>query len=193
IITGDATYLEPYRGAAAGVQEHLGTLRQLTADNPLQQARLDTLAGLVLRRIAALDHRILARRRAGFDSVRVDFLKFGGGRPVMDSARAVIAEMNAEETGLLTTRMARQQSRQRAMTWVVWGGTATGAVLALLVSGALSRYAGAQTKLAGELRDRSEELETANEKLQDQAMEVEVLNEELQATNEELQGTNEQL
>ena len=46
IITGDTTFLDPYRGAEQDAIAHIDDLRRLTADNPSQQARIDTLAGL---------------------------------------------------------------------------------------------------------------------------------------------------
>src|ERR1700741_1637870 len=43
IITGDASYLEPYRQAAAIIDGQQGRLRELTADNHAQQQRLDLM------------------------------------------------------------------------------------------------------------------------------------------------------
>lgn len=52
-ITGDAAYLEPYLKAVAQVDTDFQALRQITADNPRQQQRLDTLAPLLAKRMAA--------------------------------------------------------------------------------------------------------------------------------------------
>ena len=42
IITGDASYLEPFRASRDEMNAHYQALRGLTADNPNQQRRLDT-------------------------------------------------------------------------------------------------------------------------------------------------------
>lgn len=41
LLTGQESYLEPYNGAANRVHENSKELRQLTADNPIQQRTLD--------------------------------------------------------------------------------------------------------------------------------------------------------
>src|SRR5919109_4369616 len=43
IITGEERHLEPYRTAVGLIDRELNELRQLTADNPGQQRRLNTL------------------------------------------------------------------------------------------------------------------------------------------------------
>jgi CHASE3 domain sensor protein len=47
LLTGDGQYLDPYTAALASVDTQMGKLRQLTADSPAQQARLDTMRPLV--------------------------------------------------------------------------------------------------------------------------------------------------
>src|SRR2546430_329256 len=44
VITGDESYLEPYREAAAVIDSRTRRLRELTADNRAQQRRLDPVA-----------------------------------------------------------------------------------------------------------------------------------------------------
>ena len=186
IITADSAFLDPYRGAEQDAIAHIGDLRHLTADNPSQQARLDTLTGLVNRRFAVLDARIRTRRERGFERVQADFAVNGGGKPLMDSARAVLAEIAAAETRLLETRSAKQRAYQTEIAWIVILGAGSAALLALVISLMLSRSAAVEAALSGEVRKRADELETANTRLQDQASEMEMLNEELQATNDQL-------
>ncbi len=192
IITGDTAFLDPYRGAEQDAIAHIDDLRRLTADNPSQQARIDTLAGLVSRRFTVLDTRIRTRREHGFERVQTDFAVNGGGRPVMDSARAMLAAIAGAETRLLETRSARQRAYQTEIAWIVILGAGAAALLALLISLMLSRSAAVESRLSREVRQRADDLETANMQLQDQASEMEMLNEELQTTNDHLaERTNE--
>src|SRR5436190_20680458 len=46
IITGEASYLEPYERAPGAIPPALARVRTLTADNPGQQADLDRLSSL---------------------------------------------------------------------------------------------------------------------------------------------------
>jgi CHASE3 domain sensor protein len=44
IITGEERYLEPYHGARQTAEQKLRDLMKLTADNPRQQQRLESIA-----------------------------------------------------------------------------------------------------------------------------------------------------
>ena len=52
VIAGADSFLEPYQKASVKAGEQLRRLRELTADNPTQQARLDPLETLVNERLA---------------------------------------------------------------------------------------------------------------------------------------------
>src|SRR5713101_7632900 len=67
LITGQDPYLEPYRVAAAAVEQRLKTLRSLTADNATQQRRLDALEPLVESKLAELQETITLRKDKGFE------------------------------------------------------------------------------------------------------------------------------
>lgn len=138
IITGDTSFLDPYRGAEQDAIAHIDSLRRLTADNPSQQLRIDTLAGLVSRRFSVLDARIRTRRERGFERVQEDFAVNGGGKPVMDSARAVVAAIAGVETGLLETRTAKQRAYQTEIAWIVILGGGAAALIGLVISLMLS-------------------------------------------------------
>lgn len=178
IITGDSAYLEPYRGAAAHVERNLATLRQLTVDNPQQQARLDTIGRLVDRsfaRFAAL----IEQRETGFEAARLALLSGKGSKLTMDSLREVARGFESEELGLLATRTSDQARHRQAILWIVTIGTALSAALALFLNLVLSRYAAIQTAHARQLDNHIALLEVQSE-------EMEALNTELQVTNDEL-------
>lgn len=65
LLTGDPTFLESLRLALQGQESIRHSLRRLTADNPTQQARLDTLDRLVAERLAALQEVIRIRDAQG--------------------------------------------------------------------------------------------------------------------------------
>lgn len=188
LITGDTSYLDPFRGSSFEAAERLTELRRLTADNPEQQFRLDTLEQLEKKRFAMLDDRIQLRASKGFDRARTTFAYQAGGSAVMDSARRLIAEIDTVERELLNMRRATQRSYQVHMAWMVIGGAAAAALLGLVVSLAMSRSAANEAFLAREVQHRADALEAANAQLQTQALEMEMLNEELRSTNEQLEA-----
>jgi signal transduction histidine kinase len=188
IITGDTAFLEPYSGAEEDAISYVADLRRLTADNPVEQARVDTLADLVHRRFVVLGARIATRRDHGFERVRADLVADGGGKPLMDSARAVLAEIGRDATRLLEARTARQQANQSRFVWIVILGAGAAALLALLISTMLSRSAANEARLSHEVLQRADELEAANAHLHDQTVQMEMMNDELQATNDQLQS-----
>jgi signal transduction histidine kinase len=188
IITGDTTYLDPYSGAEEDANSYVADLRRLTVDNPAQQARVDTLADLVHRRFAVLGARIATRRDRGFERVRSDFETDGGGKPLMDSARAVLGEIGRDETRLLESRTASQRATQSQFVWIVVLGAGAAALLALVISSMLSQSAASEARLSREVRQRAEEAETAASRLHEQAVEMEMMNDELQANNEQLRS-----
>src|SRR5262245_36707646 len=167
IITGDTAFLDPYTGAEEDAMSYVADLRRLTADNPAQQARVDTLADLVHRRFATLSARIATRRDHGFERVRADLIGDAGGKPLMDSARAVLAAIGRDATRLLETRTASQRANQSQFVWIVILGAGAAALLALLISAMLSRSAANEARLSREVRQRADEAESANTHLHD--------------------------
>lgn len=197
IMTGDPVYLAPYQDAQADVARHLATLGALTRDNAGQQERLDTLRALVDRRFTMLANRVSLRRRVGFDSSRADFVAGGGGRPLMDSARAEIAAIDRAEQRLLESRIAAQARRERGVVLVAVIGAILAAVLAFIINAWLSRAVSREARLGRALREHAADLEQANQQLEDQASaleeqasELEEQAAELEVVNDELNATN---
>ncbi len=108
VITGEARYLEPYQGAREIVDQKLKSLRELTADNPIQQQRLAAIEPLVASKFAELQETIDLRRTKGFGPAAQEVLT-DKGKNAMDSIRKLVGEMQEEETGLLAKRSAEER------------------------------------------------------------------------------------
>ncbi len=63
LITGDESFLEPYHAAAAAIEDKVRRLKQLTADNPRQQARIRVLEEQISAKLKELDQAIAARKQ----------------------------------------------------------------------------------------------------------------------------------
>src|SRR5439155_161122 len=103
VLTGDERFLEPYGRAFKDLEAHLQRLRSLTADNPLQQRRLDLLEPIVHAKNAFMEQTILLRRREGLRAAAA-LVDTGKGKTLMDDVRAIVTEMATEERRLMTQR-----------------------------------------------------------------------------------------
>ena len=123
LLTGKEPYLAPYNGAAGKVHENSKDLRELTADNPIQQRALDRLEPVIEARLMLLQRAIEIRRQGGL-AAGADFVMEGSGKREMDEARMEIAAMRQEEEHLLGQRslgVERTSSRTRVV--IVTGNT----------------------------------------------------------------------
>jgi PAS domain S-box-containing protein len=100
LITGQEIYLDPYYAAIEVVEQEVKDLRRLTANNPNQQRRLDTLEPLIAQRLAVSKQIIDLRKNEGFEIAR-QVLLAGRGRLLMDNIRQAIREMKNAENVLL--------------------------------------------------------------------------------------------
>jgi len=103
VLTGEDSYLEPFNNALQLIPQKIHHLRQLTADNPEQQRRLDALEPLISLRVRTADANIVVRRTRGFSAVEPT-LNEGQGKMSMDAIRGRIAEFAAAENQLLERR-----------------------------------------------------------------------------------------
>jgi methyl-accepting chemotaxis protein len=103
VITGDESYLEPYQAALIGIPAAVKELRELTADNPRQQKRLDAVEPLIAAKLAELKQTVELRRKGDFEQA-AKIVRGGQGKKTMDDLRQVTEQMDHEEQELLKQR-----------------------------------------------------------------------------------------
>jgi len=111
IITGSNQYLEPYQMATRQIDEELQSLKQLTADSPLQQERIPALQQKIANRLNILKTGVDLRVSGNTEGART-LTKSGGGKQSMDDLRMLINEMADEEKKLLAVRTAESRKSQ---------------------------------------------------------------------------------
>ena len=150
LLTGDETYLEPYRAAIKNIDQAIGHLKDLTSDNSNQQKHIQILEPLVEAKLAELQRTIDLRKREGPAAANQETLK-GSGKRWMDHIRAVVAEMTNEEEGLLKIRtQITQESMARSRRTILAGALVGISLLTLsfvLLSRELSERQQAQVAL----------------------------------------------
>ncbi|HLY16496.1 MAG TPA: diguanylate cyclase [Bryobacteraceae bacterium] len=128
LLTDQESYLKPYSGDLTDTRRRLKAVRQLTADNPRQQARLDKLELLILHRLDLLEALLKIGHDQGFEAAR-RILAFDRGADYMQEIRQGIGEIEHEEQELLATRFARQESSSRRLQAMVLLSCAAGLFL----------------------------------------------------------------
>jgi methyl-accepting chemotaxis protein len=132
VITGEARYLEPYQGAREVVDQKQRSLRELTADSPIQQQRLTAMEPLVNSKFAELQETIDLRRTKGFEAAE-HVVVTDRGKNAMDSIRKLVSEMQEQETELLAKRSAEEKDRaHRTEMTIILGSLCAFALLSLV-------------------------------------------------------------
>ncbi len=121
VLTGDESYLDPYRDAARGLAEDMRQVRDLTRDNAAQQQRLDRLEPLLKSRADFAVETIDTRRDKGFEPAQT-LIKTGKGKTLSEDIIKILDDMEAEENRLLKDRMDRaDRDTQSAQTTIILG------------------------------------------------------------------------
>jgi len=158
LITGEESYLAPYRNAHEEAREDLGRLRELTSDNLDQQKRLTRLSQAVESRFTALEKSLDVRRKQGLDAAR-QLILTGEGQTYMRQVRQAVDEMELHERELLKDREALNYESYREAVL----GILVSAVLGLAAVSALMyllrRYLDAEKTAAEAIRDQRELLQ----------------------------------
>jgi signal transduction histidine kinase len=132
IITGAASYLEPYERGRVRLSANLAQLRALTVRNREHQADVDRLAAATALKLEELALAIGQRRESGFTAAQT-MVATNVGKRTMDEARAIVARMEAREDALTALRTAQEARSYRTarLTEFVSTGVAFFAVVAL--------------------------------------------------------------
>jgi methyl-accepting chemotaxis protein len=116
----------------------LQRLRQLTADNPHQQRRIDALEPLINQKFAELDTSIELRRSKGMDAA-LKMVLTDRGKVFMDQIRELVAGMDKEETDLLAIRQQTANRNAQGAKLVIAGGISVDLLVCLFCAFLLTR------------------------------------------------------
>jgi len=141
-LTGKDASLEPYNGGKEAFRQHLDAARKLTADNPHQQDRLQRLAAEQQKWLdSAIDPTIKLRRGAQDADIAavVAAEQEGKGKQGMDAMRKLVADIKAEESGLMGERSKMADALALTMSRTLIGGGILAVVLGVAVAIWLAR------------------------------------------------------
>jgi methyl-accepting chemotaxis protein len=193
IITGDEAFLEPYQAGTTSVHTVVKELRELTADNPNQQKRIDEAEPLIAGKLAELKQTIDLRRKGNLEDT-TKIVRGGEGRKIMDNLRVILAQMEREERDLLKQRAGEVEAASSgAKSTIVFGTlvcllfvTAAG----FFITRSLSGQIGAAVR---HVQSSSAELQSAANQQASGAKESSTAMNEITTTISELLATSRQI
>jgi methyl-accepting chemotaxis protein len=124
VIAGDEKFLEPQIAGAKAFETAFAKAKQLTADNPAQQARLDDVARLAAEWTTSVvdAEKALMKDPATHEQARQIEIS-GAGKASMDGIRGKVAELIEAEAALLKIRSAAaKDAASLAQTTAIAGG-----------------------------------------------------------------------
>ena len=193
LLTGDDTYLAPHTAAVSSIGSTMADLRKLTADNPNQQQRLNSLQKSIDLKLAELKQTIDLRRTQGLDAALKIVLN-NSGKGYMDDVRATVAEADQEERDLLKQRTDEAHaSADMTQAIILWGGllgTLAVIVIGWLITRSLANQIGSAV---GQVRNSSTELQAAANQQASGAKEQATAMAEISTTISELLASSRQI
>jgi methyl-accepting chemotaxis protein len=193
LITGDEAFLEPYRAGSGDVLARLKELRNLTADNPNQQRRMDSSEPIIAAKLAELKESVELRAKGSADE-SVKIVRAGEGKRLMDNIRRILDEMDNEERGLLKQRAQEGVAAASSARSVIVLGTLLCLLLVtivgFLITRSLSRQIGGSV---GQIQSSSTELQAAANQQATATKEQTIAMTEISTTISELMATSRQI
>jgi len=193
LLTGEDSYLEPYKQALTAIKTTLDDVKKLTFDDPNQQRRIATIGPLIDSKLAELKQTIDLRRTQGLDAA-LKIVLSNEGKGFMDQIRGVVAEADQEAQSLLERRSEEARaSSDMTMSVILWGGligTILVAAIGLFISRSLSDQIGSAV---GQVQSSSSELQATANQQASAAKEQATAMAEISTTISELLATSRQI
>lgn len=159
-LTGQDKYLEPYNLAISTMDNNIHELKQLTADNPVQQSNLDNLSLFISSERSFLEKNIVLTKNGSQDTA-INQIQTGQGKQIMDNIRQVITNIKSEEQRLLEQRSHNSQLAATTTELSIILGTIFSVVITIITTLAINKKLTERQKLERsniELQIRTQEL-----------------------------------
>ncbi|PKV11798.1 methyl-accepting chemotaxis protein [Xanthomonas prunicola] len=140
LLSGQETHLAPYNNGKVQFEKEFTHAKTLTADNPVQQERLQRLHAAYDQFMGFEDKLIALRGKSNDAELSALLTQFRAGheRAAMGQIRQLLVDFEGQENELLVKRSATLQAAKTSSRWSMIIGSGI-AVLAALVSGWLIR------------------------------------------------------
>jgi methyl-accepting chemotaxis protein len=193
VITGDESYLDPYKNAVVALPATLDAVRDLVAETPTQAKRFAEIEPLVALKMAELKQTVDLRRSSGAEAT-VALIRGGEGKKTMDEVRRILGQMDHEERDRLRARAEEVDSSATGARSTMLFGTLFGLILVTATAFIITRSLATQIGSAVQhVRSSSAELQTAANQQVSGAKEQATAMTEITTTISELIATSRQI
>ncbi len=134
LLTGEESYLEPFRNAKSELTEEFRKARVLVSGDAEQEQRLAGLQQLTTEKLNELGKTIELRAK-GDTAAALALVRSGHGKELMDRIRSAVLTMEGAERSLLTAREDDWQRAESISSTVTFSGSVL--LLALIVASAV--------------------------------------------------------
>ncbi len=155
LITGEDSYLDPWRSGMQQFPGRISQLRKMVADNPEQIERVGQLQEAARRRLDTLRANLELAQSGDVEGARRR-IKTGVGKAQMDRVRALTAEIIDQEQRLLAERQAAAERNERRSLYLSIGLGGAGLLVLAFTVLAMGR-ANRELREALARRDAAEE------------------------------------
>ncbi|PWU20128.1 MAG: hypothetical protein C5B50_04735 [Verrucomicrobia bacterium] len=120
LLTGEETYLQPYRQGQARAEEELKQLQRLADSGQLAKDKVARIASLSGQKFAELDQTITLRREKGLEPA-LEIVRSNLGKQTMDQLRDLVNGLRSEELSRTAElrRLADRSDAIRTKTFIV--------------------------------------------------------------------------
>lgn len=185
VLSGDPEYSKSFAAACLEARLQLSNLRRLTADNPLEQKRLDRLQPALDRHLALLTERLT---NSASPSLPSSDAKSARERLIVPAEIGeIISGMQAEEKGLLAERTQAVTRSSRLARWFMVLGFVLSAFLILAALVLIRREMAHREIVQQALQDAHAHLER---RVEERTRDLAAANQELRRSQDEIRALN---
>ena len=136
LLTGEDSYLEPYRAAVAAIGGELAAISDGVADDPARLAQVETLRRLIGEKFEELKQTIEIWKD-GNAAGALSIVRADNGKRLMDAIRALTGDLRQQEEVELKAGLV---ASERVDEWLRWASFAS--LIGILALGAFSLFDG---------------------------------------------------
>ena len=173
LLTGEASYIQPFYNAKTQLPVLEGQLRQLTEKSDAHQKQLDALYPLIAAKMDELS-RAIQQRQAGHSGTAMWLVKTNLGRNLMHRIRDLAADFDRTELDMLHDRSSEATMHRAFLTTVTVLVTLLAGAMGLVIVLKARRYANDMREKNQVLREEIMQREAAEHQLR-QAQKMEAL------------------
>jgi CHASE3 domain sensor protein len=141
LLTGDATYLQPYSDAKGRIEASFVALRAALTDQRVhEQSLVAELSSLAAAKQAEMERTISLRQR-GYRLRSFRVVDTNEGEDYMDKIRSIVSSLSASESGNFAKLDSQKSATLRKFLWITMASNSATLLIAACLFGLMRRHA----------------------------------------------------